>query len=100
MYRRVLIPAVFAVILVPLTSLAQGNDDKFEVQELRSAQEYQQIVQVAETLVNAGDYYEALLKLIDVTEAGDDSEAYFKDAEFVIGATLFHLNLYQSSYIY
>lgn len=109
MNRRVLIPAVFgrpasalcALFLVCLPGLATAqNNDKFEVQEIRSAQEYQQMVSVAETLVAAGDYYEALLKLIDVTETGDDQEAYFKDAEFLVGATLFHLNLYQSSYIY
>ena len=73
---------------------------KFETTELRSAEEYQRMVAESEQLVAGNNFHEALLKLIDVLETGDDQEPYFKDTEFLVGVVLFHLELYQSSYAY
>ena len=89
-------------LLTAVTAGAQTPPEKleFEATELRSAEEYQQMVSGAEQLVSNKDYHEALLKLIDITETGDDVEAYYKDAEFLIGVVLYHLELYWSSYTY
>ncbi|HIA02394.1 MAG TPA: hypothetical protein EYN66_10860 [Myxococcales bacterium] len=86
------------------TSFAQdsneGKELSFEVTELRSAQEYQETIALAEQLLGANQFHEGLLQLVDVVETGDDSEEYYRDAEFLIGVGLFHLGLYQSSYSY
>jgi tetratricopeptide (TPR) repeat protein len=86
------------------TALAQemkeGEELKFEVTELRSAQEYEGTISLAEQLLAANQFHEGLLELVDVVETGDDSEEYYRDAEFLIGVGLFHLGLYQSSYNY
>jgi tetratricopeptide (TPR) repeat protein len=72
----------------------------FETTELRSAQEYTQIVATSERMVTDGDHFEALLKLIDILETGDDQEPYYSNAQFLVGVVLFHLELYQASYMY
>jgi len=78
----------------------QGEEMTFETTELRSAEEYQNIVGQAEDLVAGNNFHEALLLLIDIVETGDDIEGYYRDAEFLIGVVLFHLDLFQSSYTY
>lgn len=77
-----------------------GDETTFETTELRSTGEYQQLVSQAEDLIAGEAHHEALLLLIDIVETGDEVEAYYKDAEFLVGVALYHLNLYQSSYTY
>jgi hypothetical protein len=86
-----------AVSLFPAIATAQ---DEFETTELRSAEEYQQIIANTEIMVGNGQHYEALLKVIDILETGDSNEPYYQDAEFLAGVVLFHLKLYQSSWTY
>ena len=84
-------------LFAPVIASAQ---DEFETTELRSAEEYQQIIASTEDMVASGLYYEALLKTIDILETGDGSEPYYHDAEYLAGVVLFHLKLYQSSWTY
>ncbi|MEC8022855.1 MAG: hypothetical protein VX223_02910, partial [Myxococcota bacterium] len=87
------------ICALTLPSLASAQDE-FETTELRSAEEYQQIISSVETMVGNGQHYEALLAVIDILETGDSNEPYYQDAEFLAGVVLFHLKLYQSSWTY
>lgn len=105
---------VVLLLLIPVISMAQQQGGQppagekppedepmqFETTELRSTEEYQRIVTQAEALVAGNNFFEALQMLIDAVETGDDSEPYYKDAEFLIGVVLYHLELYQSAYTY
>jgi tetratricopeptide (TPR) repeat protein len=96
------IAALAAAVIVPASASAQTNPppDEFQAQALRSDAELAQLVAVAEGLLGDSKHIEALARLTEVIEGGDDTAAYFHDAEFLTGIALFHLGLYQSSSLY
>ncbi len=74
------------------------DEVKLEARDVKSADEYQKTIDATQDLIASGEHAAALVRLVDVLDTGDDSEPYFGDAQFMIGVTLYHLGLFQSSY--
>ena len=103
--RRVALSAPLAALVLLAGAngaLAQKKKDeiKLETTELRGVADYIKILGQSERMIAGGQHHEALLKLIDVVETGDDAEDYFRDAQYLLGVVLYHLGLYQSSYTF
>ena len=96
---RVLIVGLLACIGVTTPCFAQ-QEMQFETTELRTADEYNSLIRESEQLLAQEKLHEALLKLVEVVDTGDEAEAYFHEAEYFMGVALFRLGLYQSSYTY
>ena len=78
---------------------APPGSEEFQTTELKSDSELASQVTASEAMLGEGKYYEGLAKLAEVLDGGDDTAAYFQDAQYLTGVALFHLGLYQSSYL-
>ena len=86
-------------VLLAVSPLAVAQTPPEEGLTLRSDTELAQLVSAAEGQLGDGKFYEGLAKLIEVLDGGDDSAAYYHDAEFLTGVALFNLGYYRSSYL-
>ena len=82
-----------------MTAFAQ-EEIQFEDAELRSVEEYQSLISSAADLLGKDQLHQALLKLVEVTDTGDETESYYREAEYLMGVALFRLGFSQSSYTY
>lgn len=96
---RIIIPITLALGCVSMTAFAQ-EEIQFEDAELRSVEEYQSLISSATDLLGKDQLHEALLKLVEVTDTGDDTESYYRESEYLMGVALFRLGFSQSSYTY
>jgi tetratricopeptide (TPR) repeat protein len=82
-----------------MTAFAQ-EEMQFEDAELRTVEEYQSLTASATELLGKDQHHEALLKLVEVTDTGDEAEGYYREAEYLMGVALYRLGFSQSSYTY
>ena len=89
-----------SIILVALLSTgpALAQDLELGVQQVRSPKEYLDLLEQARKLRAQGQPYEAVDRLSEVLAEGYEEEAYYQEAQFEMGKTLFQLGMYQSSY--
>jgi len=96
---RVVIVGLLAFYAASAPCYAQ-EEMQFETTELRTVDEYTALIRQSEQLLNQEKLHESLLKLVEVTDTGEESESYYHEAEYLMGVALFRLGLYQSSYTY